>query len=792
MLGRVSKCAARRSRIGKAGEDYLDQIDALLERFDFGRMTQKAVDRRASLLDWVASQQAQNIPVQLPAELLNEARRQNYQTLSVEQLRSVADGVAMIEHFSGLKNRLLKSQAKRELNVVVGDITASIDDNRKGPRETKFEVRLPQDRLARVASQWFGAHRKLSSFLREMDGFRDGGPLWEYVMRPINHAANAEALANADATRRLADIFQRAFAGHETALYHKEYIPAIQTSLSKMGRLMVALNWGNDGNRQRLRDGFHWTDAQVSAIVDTLDERDWQFVRDTWSFVNSYWGEISDKQQRVDGVRPTKVESAPFLTRFGEMPGGYFPIKYEGQLSARASSNLEGDFADSIRQASYAHATTARGHTEERVRKVNEPLRLDFGVITEHAQQVIHDLTHHEMLIDVARVLSNRKVQDAIYGFYGNDVAYDNIKGAIRDIALGNMPTAGWYRPLNYLRQGVVSASLGWNLITSALQPFQLSNAVVRVGPQWIARGVGRWARNAASMESTTTWIQERSEFMRTRASTQFREINEIRNQVGLDRGRVSGWIHDGLHKLGVSAEHMPAIADSYFYLIQKAQQVADIPTWLGAYEKAMADPANNEDRAVDLADQAVIDSQASGHIKDLAAVERQPWLKLLTTFYSYNNLLLNQAYEVTQKDAGLPRKLIDATLLLFIPSAIAFAIHGLSRGFDDKHLAEELIRQEIADLFGMMIGLRELSGPIQGFDYEGPAGTRAVALLGKAGQQIGQGHADPAMWRSLNQAGGALFHYPATQIQRTAEGFMALWEGKTKNPAALLFGPGK
>jgi len=784
----------KRGRIGKAGESYLDQIDALRERFDFGKITQKQIDRRASLLDWVADQQSKGLPVNLPAELLNEARRKNYKDMTVEELRGLRDGVAMIEHFARFKNKLLKDQAKRELEAAVGDMVTSIDGNSKGPRARKFEVRLPQDRLARTVSSWFAAHRKLSSFLREMDGFKDGGQMWESIMRPINEAANDEAIENAAATRRLAEIFDEAFAGQESDLYRKTYISAINGSLSKMGRIMVALNWGNEANRQRLRDGHGWTDQQVQAILETLSEKDWKFVTTTADFINSYWPRISDKQQRVEGVRPEKVEASPFSVKVEgktiNLPGWYFPIKYEGQLSARASSDLEGSFADSIKKASYARATTQRGHTEARVENVKEPVRLDFGVITEHLQQVIHDLTHHEMLIDVGRLLSNRKVQDAIYNFYGNDVVYENIKGVIRDVAWGNMPAPSWYRPLNALRQGVVTASLGWNLVTSALQPFQVSNAMVRVGPKWVMKGFTRWARNAASMESTAKWIEERSEFMRTRGQTQFREINEIRNRVGLDRGRVSGWIHDSLHKLGVDAQHMPAIADSYFYLIQKAQQIADIPTWLGAYEKAM-DGGETEDRAVDMADQAVIDSQASGHIKDLAAVERRPLLKILTTFYSYNNLLLNQAYEVAKKNEGVTRKLIDASLLMFIPSAIAFFIHGLAGGFDDdKDMAEQLIRQELSDLFGMMIGLRELSGPIQGRDYEGPAGTRYVTAIAKTVKQVGQGEADPAFWRSLNQTGGVFFHYPATQVQRTAEGIEALWSGKSQNPAVLLFGP--
>jgi hypothetical protein len=88
---------------------------------------------------------------------------------------------------------------------------------------------------------------------------------------------------------------------------------------------------------------------------------------------------------------------------------------------------------------------------------------------------------------------------------------------------------------------------------------------------------------------------------------------------------------------------HKQAVVDSFFWLIYKGQQVADIPTWLGAYEKAMSDTANDEARAIALADQGVLDSQGGGQIKDLAGIQRGgPLLKLWTAFYSYFNVTYN------------------------------------------------------------------------------------------------------------------------------------------------------
>jgi hypothetical protein len=73
-----------------------------------------------------------------------------------------------------------------------------------------------------------------------------------------------------------------------------------------------------------------------------------------------------------------------------------------------------------------------------------------------------------------------------------------------------------------------------------------------------------------------------------------------------------------------------------------------------------------------------------------------------------------------------------------------------------------------------------------------GPAGTRFFEAIGKLIKQTEQGEADAAFWRSLNDTAGILFHYPAGQVKRTADGAVALMEGETRNPLALLLGPQK
>jgi len=276
------------------------------------------------------------------------------------------------------------------------------------------------------------------------------------------------------------------------------------------------------------------------------------------------------------------------------------------------------------------------------------------------------------------------------------------------------------------------------------------------------------------------------------------REINEIRNRVGLTSGKFSGWIDQALRSTSFDHVTKQGIVDSYFWLIAKAQLIADVPTWLGAYEKAMA-AGETEAKAVAMADQAVLDSQGGGQVKDLARIQRGgPMLKLWTNFYSYFNVTWGRTVESVLRTnyrdpVSVGRLAVDFLMLYTVPATMgALMRHALTGGGDDE-LAEKLIRENLAYMAGMLVGVRELGSLAGGFtEYGGPAGARVFVALHKLGRQIEQGELDAAFWRALNDSAGILLHYPAGQVRRTVEGYMALQEGRTQNPMALVVGAPK
>ena len=321
------------------------------------------------------------------------------------------------------------------------------------------------------------------------------------------------------------------------------------------------------------------------------------------------------------------------------------------------------------------------------------------------------------------------------------------------------------------------------------MQPLGLVQSMVRIGPKWVAKGLAKWGGDIFKLQNTAKMIYEMSPFMQTRYLTQNREINDIRNQI-----KRQG-------KFPIARETYGVVEDSYFQLIIQFQKVVDIPTWLGAYEKGLAF-GKDEATAIALADQAVLDSQSGGAIKDLSRIQRgSPLLKIWTVFYSYFNTTFNLmriSYGRTDfKDpVSIGRMAVDVFMTLLAPAAITTvmreAVNLIQGGepSDEDELIDAYIREQIGYILGTVVGVREFASAIDPrFSYSGPAGVRIIAETQRLATQISQGELDDALRRSAISAGGILLHYPAAQINRIIDGMLALEDGRTDKPGALIFG---
>lgn len=763
--------------------DYLDQIDAMLERFDLRTgVSLKAIDKRTALLEWMNKQRDQGLEPDIPPELMNEALRMSYKDMSLEAFRGLVDSVKQIEHLGRLKNRLLTAKDQRTYEAIRDIITTSIIEN-AGDR--KANTRTPTTNTGRAiqsVKNFWASHLKASIWARIMDGGQDGGPVWEYVIRSANEAANFETHERGSATEALSKILAPVFKLGKMG-GKGQYFASIDRSLNRESRIAIALNTGNASNYQRLLGGEGWTAQQVQPVLDSLTKAEWDAVQAIWDHFETYRPQIAAKERRVYGKEPNWVEATAVHNAHGEYRGGYYPIKYDPNASQRAEEHVDAEGAKRQLQGAYTSATTRRSFTKTRVDEVNgRPLLYTLAGVYSGVNDVIHDLAWHEWLIDVNRLMRSSTIDSAIRDHYGPEVKRQ-LKSWIQDIAEGERgaDNAG-EMVLGKLRQGVSIAGLGFNVLSAAIQITGFNQSIVRVGAKWIGRGVTKYL---ASPIQSTREVTEQSEFMADRFRTQFRELNELRNSVQ-DQSAAKRALQDGA-----------------YFMMTRVQQMVDVPTWLGAYEKAISQ-GNVEERAVSLADQAVIEAQMSGMSKDLSAIERGgPAMKLFTVFYSFMNTSLNLGVMKAMTEKNKAKLAADFLLLYVAGPVLTLALkNALTPGdadddWDFEALAKALLGESLGFLMGQMVVVREFAeagknalGLTNGnFGYQGPAGVRVIADTTKFVQQAQQGEFDDAFRKASVNLVGPLFGLPAAQVNRSITGINALTNGKTGNPAAAILG---
>lgn len=768
--------------------DYREQIDTLLERFDLRKsLSSKAIDKRASLLAWVAQQREAGLEPDISADLLDEARRQSYKTMTVEQFRGLVDTVRQIEHLGRLKRRLLTDRQQREYAAIRDSIADSINEHAHGRVADTRTATTTAGRALQSLKRFGAAHVKAATWARVMDGGKDGGPVWEHIIRTANERADMESTMRADATQQLAALLaplrKLGPMGGKGI-----YFPTLGRSLNRENRLAIALNTGNASNLQRLLGGEGWTQQQIAPVLQSLTSAEWQAVQGIWDHFESYRPLIGAKEKRIYGKEPEWVQATPLqvVTADGltlQLRGGYYPVQYDPAASQRAEEHGDAEAARRQLQGAYTSATTRRSFTKARAEEVKgRPLLYALTGVYSGVNDVIHDLAWHEWLIDTNRLLRSHRIDEAMRSHWGPQ-AKQQFKSWVQDIAEGDKGAQSAVdMALGRLRQGVSVAGLGFNVISAAMQPLGLTQSIVRIGAGWTGRGIARYIARPFGL---TREINEKSAFMRNRSRTRFRELNELRNMVQ----DQSGW-----------REIMGRYA---YWMMMRVQQAVDVPTWQGAYEKAVAE-GNDEERAIALADQAVIDSQGGGETKDLSAIERGgPAQRLFTVYYSFMNTALNMGVAQTMS-AYTPRQkaklAADILLLYTIPAVLGAALKdALVPGGDDEDdetLVRKLVAEQISYLLGLMVVAREfseagkmLAGAQGPRDYSGPSGVRVVSDALRLGQQASQGEFDDAFRKAAINLLGSAFGLPSAQINRTWTGAQALLEGETDNPAALAMG---
>ena len=769
--------------------EYREQIEALLESVELSNAPSlKDLDKRTSLLQFVKKMEEQGRAHNIDAEYIAEIQaKRNYREMTVEEMRVLVDTVKGIEHLGRLKNKMLTARDKRTYQEIRDKIVESIRDNARDHDKRTSTAANNIERVEDGFSGFMWGHIKISSIARILDGGKDAGAFWNYFIRPINEAADREATMTAETAQKLEEILKPL----NEKLGFKEYWNKGKDYIG-LGRLnrrqlfAIALNMGNEGNIQRLLSGGHgnvrnWKQDHVLGALQDLTKTEWEAVQKVWDLFESFRPQIAELERKVVGIEPQWVEAKPLTVRTadGEMltlRGGYYPAKYDSaSTQAAESGNALTDIED-IKSAAKMAANTRHSFTKDRAAAVeNRPLLLDLSVTYNGLNEIIHDLTHREAVIDAARLLKSSSIDKAIRETLGAQ-AKQQLNKALEDIARGNTaPVKGFDKFSGLLRQNVSMTGLGFNVVSAAVQLTGFIPAVARLGGKYAWAGLSQYTTHPIK---ATKAAMEQSEFMRNRGNTRLREIREVAATIN-----GAGKIRKFLNKYS-------------YWLMMKMQQVVDTAIWHGALAKAM-DSGKDLDTAIKLADQTVLDTQGGGQIKDLSEFERgSNTQKLFTVFYAYMNTALNQGFVEAKTQKSKAKLAADLMMIYVVPTALTTLMKSaLIPGDDDDDLAKKLAKEQISFLLGLFVGGREmtqLANIATGdrfYGYTGPSGLRPIDDAFKFVQQAIQGEFDSAFVRTSVNLLGDAFGLPSAQINRTIKGAKALQDDETDNPAALLFG---
>lgn len=762
-LGKFTKDKAR-AKLGKAGADYLEQVDALLERFEFKRVTGRTIDRRAALAQWIAEKQTAGDTAGeefvVPDRLLDEAYRVNYRQLTVEELRGLRDAVKQIEHFARLKNKLLAGAKEQERDAAKAELLAAIEANLtdRGPPPLTKAALSRIEKLGRGVATFDASLLKMEQLVDWLDGDDLNGPWHRYLWDGAAAAQAAELDYSKRITAKIAHAVMNIPKPIRARMLERVAIPGVDRAVTRKDLIGVALNVGNASNYDKLLKGMGWTPEQVQDMVDRLTPDEIGFVNALHATLESMWPDIARLQQELTGLEPDKVEARAFPAKGGTIAGGYYPVLYDPLASQQGQLQLASRVGGLL-EDSYTRATTPKGHTKARVAGFAAPFNLDLDDLTGHIAGVVKDLTHRKWLLDANWLVHDREIRAALRRHLGDPYVglfSDWVRSVVNDRNFGSMRSLNiWRRGVEHLRYNIMIAAMGFKASTMMSQFAGLGPAIEIVGAKYMRRGFVQFVtRPAASYRLAT----ELSGELRHRLDNRDRDL---RDKLRLLEGR-----EDFLAKVQETALRGIAWAD----------MMVSLPTWLGAYHQAI-DGGADVDTAVKAGDRAVRLSQGAGGAKDLAAVmaRSDTLMRLLTMFYTPFNALYNRLRDIGHDVNGVrdvPRAALRLWWVWIVPAVMGEILAG--HGPDDDEEPDEWALKAIALYPSLAVPfVRDVvSGSFGDFGYQlSPAaqvGASVATTIKKAtGVAAGDTEID-ALAKSAMKTTGYLVGLPTGQLQIT------------------------
>lgn len=787
----------------------LDQIDQALEGIDLRASPRISDRRRQSFNAWYAEMQSEGLEHMVVADpdFLEAVRQRPFNALTLEEARAIRDAVKNFEHIGRRWREVLGARDARLLDEAVAEMTASMATVKP------FEFANTTDHSPGivesldVARQGFHAQLSRVEFVaRAMDGMKDNGPVWNGLFRPLTEARDREEIRQEQAQGDIENLFSVYSAGERADMWTKrKFYPQVPSrDGSRMGRnftkqeiLAIALNTGNEYNFGALIAGDNWTETQVRALLDAaMDGRDWAFVQSAWDYADSFWPEIEALYLKTAGVAPPKVQPTPFQNQYGEWRGGYWHLEYDYGRDQRVRDEVEHGQIQNAFGGFRLRTQTPNGFSKTRQGSGGRPVKLDLAILSEHVNEVIHDLEFRAPVLNAWRLMKHHGFREAFVQAAGQR-QYDQLKPWLQYVATEIMPPErGFSGVIKLLRRNTPIALMGYALSTVSQQPAGIMGTFARVGTGRVMGKLAQLSAQPWTWGEHARFINSRSTLMRNRTRISQREIREMVQEIN-DQAHI-----DAVNLLvaGTPGQKAQALA----YVTKLMQRYALFPlafldkwissaAWKAAYDKAIGGyvtgvDAQNEADAVAYADLIIRTTFGSGRPEDLPPVMRSTEIgKLITPAFSYFSTQYNQLYN--EQTPGMMRGQISPlefatfiTFTLVLQALVSEWAAGRWEPDDDESEEERNIRLGVAVAQAPLAGVplvRDMTrSALQAATTGQTFGSTVPAFgaIGSTGAGIGraaydladEGQISRAAARDLTMAAGYWFGLPSRQMWTT------------------------
>ena len=562
--------------------------------------------------------------------------------------------------------------------------------------------------------------QQTKTILRRLDGGK-GGPAEMYIYDTINRARQHFNERLESETMRLAK---------NVALYSRKELYKIRNergyqvgdarNLTKEQVMALALNWGTERNRQRAIETVKANEVEIERLFqDVLDDRDWEFIIREWEQINSFYPERSAVQERMTGNPLKKEEGITFRIGGRTIEGQYYPIMYDPKTSGKSSNHEMEDIAQSFMSsnATFGYGMSA---TKSRLDKVKDKqLLLSLDVIPRAITESINHITMREAVTDVNTLINRKEFADYITNKLGAS-EYQYLRQWVRDQWTTEVSRLTEFdNMMQTIKRNISSAVMAGKVSVAIQNVANIPVAMEQLGAARVMRalyraGVGVYGRGSGRYNETYGFVLGKSVMLRERVQTLDKDMRR-----GLEIGG-KGFTIDGKSVGGYTMEQLGEARDAInswgYSLLSETDLMLSVPIWKDVYDVEYSKLVQKEgislewadQRAIELADKAIIDIFGSGDIKDQAGIQRNKGTiaNFATTFYTYAGTLWNMQLDgfYAFKDRGDFKKFARVIFYDLFMQAVIMVIYNNLFGSDDdddptkvaKSLTKEFVNQSV------------------------------------------------------------------------------------------------